>query len=252
MTTDPSDIPRDDLESLLDGPGGALPSPRLRRLADLLAAAAAPGLPNELRGERAALDAFRAARVPPVAAGRLPSRSARTSARIAAAVVAIASMGATAVAMATGSAPHLAVPTHLSAPSQAPASASRSTGGGTGHVVPAPSAVTPVWTAAPPVLATSATPSGGGASPSGSPSGTAGPVSLTGLCRAYLAISESRRRQALKDPTFRPLISPAGGRGKVDAYCEELLAPPSQPPAGSPASSPPRSPEVTSSPSRQG
>jgi hypothetical protein len=249
MTTDPSDIPRDDLESLLDGQGGDLPSPRLRRLADLLAAAAAPGLPNELRGERAALAAFRAGRLHPVAAGRLPSRSARTTARIIAAVVAMASMGATAVAMATGSAPHLPVPSQLSAPSQVPASGSPSTGGGRQHVVTAPSAGTPLWTAAPSVPAASATPSGGGgASPSGSPSGTASPTSLTGLCRAYLAIGESRRRQALKDPTFQPLVSPAGGRGKVDAYCEDLLASPSGPPAGSPTSSP----EVTSSPTRQG
>jgi hypothetical protein len=252
MTTDPSDTSRDDLESLLDGQGGDLPSPHLRRLADLLAAASAPGTPNELRGERGALAAFRAGRVHPLAAGRPPSRSARTTARIAAAVVAVSSLGATAVAMATGSAPHLPVPTPLSAPSQASASGSPATGGGREHVMPAPSAVTPLWTAASPDAASSATPSGGGASLSGSPSETAGSTSLTGVCRAYLAISESRRRQALKDPTFRPLVSPAGGRGKVDAYCEELLASQSGPPARSPTSSPAPSPELTPSPSRHG
>jgi hypothetical protein len=252
MTTDPSDFSRDDLENLLDGQGGRLPPPHLRPLAALLSAAAVPGRPDELRGERDALAAFRAGRVHYVAAGRLPSRVARTTAKIAAAVFAMTSIGATAVAMATGSAPkYLPAPTHLSAPSQASAPESPSTGGGNQHV-PAPSAVTPPWTAQPRVPATSVTPSGGGASPSGSPSGTANPTSLTGLCRAYLAISEPRRRQALKDPTFRPLTSSAGGRGKVDAYCEDLLASPSRPPAGSPTTSPSPSPEVTSSPSWQG
>jgi hypothetical protein len=249
MTTDPSDFSRDDLESLLDGQGDDLPPPHLRRLADLLAAAAVPAHPSELRGERAALAAFRAGRDHPVAADRRPYRRARTAAKIAAAALALTSMGATAVAMATGSAPHLLAPTHVAAPSQAPVPGSPSTGGGEEQVVPAPSAVTPSWRAATPVPTMSPTPSSDGASPSGSPSETGVPTSHTGLCRTYLAISESRRRQALKDPTFRPLVSSAGGKGKVDAYCEQLLASASPPPAGSPTS-PSRTPQATSSPSR--
>lgn len=251
MTTDPSDFPRDDLESLLDGRGDDLPSAHLQRLANLLAAAAAPGGANELRGERDALAAFRAVRDSQVAAGRETSRAARTTswpAKIAVGVAALASVGTTAVAMASGSPPHLHVPTQLSAPSAGPTAGPPSPGGGRQHVVPTPSGVMPSWTGGVPGPAASATRSGG-AMPSGSPSPTAEPTSVTGLCRAYLAITESRRRQALQDPKFAPLVTPAGGKGKVDGYCTQLLASPSPSPAGSLPSFPTTSPSVSPEPS---
>jgi hypothetical protein len=247
MTTPPSDLHRDDLERLLEGQGGDPPSPHLHRLAHLLAAAAAPSRPHELRGEHAARDAFRAARDHPVAARRVRSRAAiagSRAAKIAAAILAITSAGTTAVAMATGSVPHFLVRTQSPVPSAAPAPESPSRGAERHYVLPAPRAVTPPSTGRSPGPAIPTASSGGVTSPPESPSVTVAPPPLTGLCRDYLAIPEPRRRQAMKDPKFTPLVSPAGGKGRVDAYCGQLLTSLSPSPAP-PTSSP--SPEVSPS-----
>ncbi|MCM0677980.1 hypothetical protein NCC78_25370 [Micromonospora phytophila] len=62
----------------------------------------------------------------------------------------------------------------------------------------------------------------GKASPSagkGSPS-----PSLTGLCRAYTAGAGSNPGKALENPAFTALITEAGDKEKVAAYCDALLA----------------------------
>jgi hypothetical protein len=56
---------------------------------------------------------------------------------------------------------------------------------------------------------------------------TARPVpdpSHVGLCRAYQAQVATNPGQALNNPAFRALIEAAGGRDKVDGYCQDLLA----------------------------
>ncbi|MEV6878395.1 hypothetical protein [Amycolatopsis sp. NPDC051128] len=73
-----------------------------------------------------------------------------------------------------------------------------------------------------------------GAGPSGSPS-----PSLVGLCHAYTAGAGSDHGKALESPAFTVLITTAGGKDKVDAYCVKTLADadhPSKGAAPSPAS----------------
>ncbi|HKS46321.1 MAG TPA: hypothetical protein VJT49_14660 [Amycolatopsis sp.] len=60
----------------------------------------------------------------------------------------------------------------------------------------------------------------------GRPSETPSP-SLTGLCHAYTAGAGSDHGKALENPAFTVLITTAGGKDKVDGYCAELLATPS-------------------------
>jgi hypothetical protein len=58
-----------------------------------------------------------------------------------------------------------------------------------------------------------------GAVPRGSPS-----PSLVGLCHAYTAGAGSEHGKALESPAFTVLITTAGGKDKVDAYCAKALA----------------------------
>lgn len=255
MSTDPFDDDPHNLESLLEGQGSDTSSLRIRRLANLLAAATAPAHPHELRGEHDALAAFRAARehrVQPVDQASRWARMRRSLvAKIAAAVVAIAAMGTTAVAMATGSVPHVLVRTPPSISSEASAAGSPPPGGEGRNGVPFSPAIAAPGTSASPTPTNLATPPGSPRVPSRSPSPTGGSPSLTGLCGAYLAISPPQRRQALEDPRFAPLVASAGGREKVGAYCKRIEVP-SPRPTRSPHSSASPLPEVSSSPAPQG
>jgi hypothetical protein len=47
---------------------------------------------------------------------------------------------------------------------------------------------------------------------------------MTGLCNAFAAGAGSDHGKALDSPAFTALISTAGGRDRVDAYCAQLLA----------------------------
>ena len=70
---------------------------------------------------------------------------------------------------------------------------------------------------------------GAGAEPNGSPS-----PSLVGLCHAYTAGAGSDHGKALESPAFTYLITTAGGKDKVDAYCANVLAAKENPPATTP------------------
>ncbi|HTI26571.1 MAG TPA: PT domain-containing protein [Kutzneria sp.] len=48
--------------------------------------------------------------------------------------------------------------------------------------------------------------------------------SLVGLCHAYTAGAGADHGKALENPTFSALITTAGGKDEVDAYCTTLLA----------------------------
>jgi hypothetical protein len=53
--------------------------------------------------------------------------------------------------------------------------------------------------------------------------GTPSP-SLVGLCHAFVAGAGADHGKALESPAFTVLITTAGGKDKVDAYCAALLA----------------------------
>jgi hypothetical protein len=182
-------------------------------LASLLVAAAAPAHDRELAGEADAVTAFREAHLSPATRPRRPLMSATT--KLLAVKAVLAAMGITgggvALAAATG---------HL--PSQfggTPAAA------GSAH---APASAT-------------ATPSASG-SPEGNPTGSPSP-SLRGLCQAFTAGAGNNPGKALDNPAFTALITAAGGKDKVAAFCTSVLAAkpghtPTPHPTGKPSSLP--------------
>jgi hypothetical protein len=64
--------------------------------------------------------------------------------------------------------------------------------------------------------------------------------SLVGLCKAFQAGAGADHGKALDSPAFRALVSAAGGKDQVDAFCQGVLAsaPPSHhpTPSGQPGS----------------
>ncbi|MGW5714807.1 hypothetical protein ACWEVP_01470 [Amycolatopsis sp. NPDC003865] len=188
-------IDRHTAEQLLRG----APDDTSDALAGLLAAAAAPPRDGELGGEPAAVTAFlEAARHDRAPRPRSPSmsKSRLRPVQVAAVAAAVFAVGGVAAA-ATGVLP---LP-----------------GGG---ATPAPAASEHARPAAgPSPAATSAhpgegTPAASPASPSPSPAG---------LCHAYEAGSKDEHGKALDSPAFTALITAAGGRTNVDAYCAALL-----------------------------
>lgn len=168
-------------------------------LADLLAAAAAPPRDGELVGEQQATAAFLdAAHRLTVLEPRSPSMLKSTLAKlltvkIAAAAAAVCTVGGVATAAVTG---HLALPAHSSPTT---ASVSSHAASASGHAR---------------TSASHAASSAHQASPS---------PSLAGLCHAYQAGAGSEHGKALQNPAFTSLITAAGGKTKVDAYCAALV-----------------------------
>ncbi|MFF5173209.1 hypothetical protein ACFY3U_11280 [Micromonospora sp. NPDC000089] len=221
-------------ERLLAG-SVAEPGTGPRPIVALLTAVRAAPSPAELRGEPAAVHAFRRAR-----AGSplpLPDRGARpgvlaglAGVKVALAAVAVAATGGVALAAATGTLP---APPHRAddRPARPSATASRPAAAPTHR----PGA--------------SATPSRVDATGAPRPE-----EALVGLCRAYRAGDDPGR--ALDNPIFGDLIRTAGGRDGVARYCERVVgehgrpgpvspgagrpgSPPSDPPAGQPPVTPP-------------
>lgn len=190
----PRRVDRKTAERLL---GGAVVDPRdnFDPLVRLLAATCAPAHPGELAGEQMAMEAFRAAHLDLV---RQPERRSMIQTALAklltlkvavAAGVAVATTGGVALAASTGTLP---LPAGL--------------GGHTAKATPTPHA-----TAEPSEAAD--------AKGKGSPS-----PSLIGLCHAYTAGVGNNPGKALENPAFTVLITAAGGKDKVAAYCETTLA----------------------------
>jgi hypothetical protein len=183
-------------EQMLDGAPAADGTP----LYDLLAVAAAPARDSELVGEHAAVTAFRAARL---ATADQPRRMTKLfSAKLAAVVAVLAVVvGGVATAAATG---------HLPGPL-----------GGNSPVPPARSS-DPSSSAAPPPTSLPTTTERRD-DPTSTPSTSSPSPSMTGLCNAFTAGAGSEHGKALDSPAFAALITTAGGRDRVDAYCAELL-----------------------------
>ncbi len=192
----PRRIDRKTAERLLRG-DRAVPEGGPDPLADLLAAATAPPRADELAGEQAALAAFREAHLVGVHQSRRGSMIKTSIAKLltvkaAAAAVAATAVGGVALAASTGTLPS---PLHHSTSTAHPTA--RPTGG--------PASGEPSAAAA------------GAAHASPSPS-------LVGLCHAYTAGAGHNPGKALDNPAFTALITAAGGKDKVAAYCAKILS----------------------------
>jgi hypothetical protein len=194
-------------------------------LRGVLASASAPASPGELAGERAAMAAFTASVASPAqpsgvaSAGAGRSRAGKWAgalttrfAAIVAAVVVVAGGGLAAVAATTGLPGHGNAPAHPSSASVVPGPGDTNTPGGSDGTVPSGGAG---GTADAPRPTTPAGEGDPNAIPSPSPAG---------LCRAYIAGGDHGK--VLDNPAFTALITYAGGRDKVDAYCDGMLAAP--------------------------
>jgi hypothetical protein len=166
------------------------------RLAELLAAAAAPAARGELAGEEAAMSAFREAHLGP--AVQLRRQSVIKTAlvklltlKVAATALTVTAAGGVALAAGTGNLPQ-------SLGGAAPSSHPTPTRDAKAHHTPKAAAAH----------------DGHSASPS---------PSLVGLCHAYQAGAGDNPGKALGNPSFTHLITVAGGKDAVAAYCADLL-----------------------------
>jgi len=186
MSNDPG-LDDETAERLLDG---LAVGPR--RLADLLAAAAAPAFAADLVGEDAAITEFRTSRPVPTPRHRSHRQVwARLLTVKGAALAAAFAVAGVAVAASTG-----VLPTPLRDPApNKPAD----------------------WWASHATVATSvpdASRTGPGVAPT---------TSLRGLCTAFLAQSTSHPDEARNNPNFAKIALVAGGEEKVQPFCETLL-----------------------------
>lgn len=182
------------------------PAVRDKALHDLLTAAAAPARDDELDRENAAVVAFRAARLQPVPQPRRRSMLKTTLAKLLTTKIAVAAAATAAVT--AGGVGAVAATGNLPSPHGGSPSVEKTTPA-------APSATADPTRGSQP--AQSENGDGHDASPS---------PSLEGLCRAYTAGAGSEHGKALDSPAFTVLITTAGGKDKVDAYCTTLLAKP--------------------------
>lgn len=189
-------------------------------LSTLLAAASAPARADELAGEQAALAAFRAARLADAPQPRRPSMLKVTLAKlvtvkIAATAAAVLVAGGVAVAAATGSLPTQGGDNQPASPAD-PSTIDETTSSTASDGTPGKSGKN------------DNNGQNNGEKPDGEKNksdnaGTPSP-SLVGLCHAYAAGSKADHGKALENPAFTFLITTAGGKDKVAAYCSDLLA----------------------------
>lgn len=178
------------------------------RLAALLAAAARPGTPRELAGEDTAVLAFREARSAP--APRRVGRPAAARALGGRLGVRVALLAAAAVVAGLG----LATVT---------------------GVIPDVTGLVPSGNSSANLDTSAGQPTSGRAASTGAdPSGSTGaaqastdpaPDGLPGLCRAYRSHPANERSKQLEKPAFARLVTAAGSREAVPAYCDGLIGP---------------------------
>lgn len=157
------------------------------RLAALLAAASAPGRPDELAGEAAAMAAFRAH---PPTIRRWSLRRALTV-KVAAAVAVMVAAGGVAVASGTGLLPIPFIPGKVGpVPSDTDGPTGRSPGQGR-TTNPAPTPPNPA---------------------------------LPGLCTDYQKKTADEKQKELKGKHFEELVKSAGGPEHVEEFCGRVLS----------------------------
>jgi hypothetical protein len=223
---DPLALDEETVERLLAGelPPAGTP-PEYAGVAALLAAAAAPPAPEELAGEAAALAELRAVTRARVAATRRATRPRRRR-RVGLAAIAVAGALATGAA-ATG---HLPDPVRKATRSVLVAVGAE----------PATSVPLPASSARPPDGAGGqpSPPTGATGRAAGTTAAAAANPDLKGLCRAYQAGEGDENGKKLDATAFQALARAAGGRDKVQAYCQRL-----QPPNPGPDDPKPTDPE---------
>jgi hypothetical protein len=175
-------------------------------LGRLLADASAPTQPHELAGLSAALTAFSASQPSPRRSPVKTVLASMLAAKALAIGAAVASIGGVALATATGSLPPAA---QNAAHDWVHAPAAASAHSAALDESDPSSSATPSDTSSP--------------SPSAAKSATPNP-SLVGLCRAYGAGVATAKGKALDNPAFTVLITAAGGKDAVAAYCTGVLA----------------------------
>jgi hypothetical protein len=176
-----------------------------RPLSALLTAAAVPARPDELASEQIIVAAFRTACLSPAPlSGRL-TMFKTTLAKV-------LTVKALAIVAATGTAGGVA----LAASNGTLPNPLKESGSG--------------LSAAHPSASKSHNP-GDDAKASKDPKASKGPdaskapsPSLVGLCHAYSAGNKDEHGKALENPAFTVLITTAGGKDKVDSFCQALLA----------------------------
>ncbi|HEX5118193.1 MAG TPA: hypothetical protein VFW65_23670 [Pseudonocardiaceae bacterium] len=211
-TNGPRRIDRHTAEQLLRGTPVDGHADGAAAVADLLAAAAAPAREDELAGQPAALAAFRSARLGPVPQPR--RRSVIKSALVTSLTFKVA--GLTAALLTSGGVLAAALTGHLAPHSgPGPTVASTTSSHATASTHPA----------------TAGTTGAAGSGQDGRANRPAPTPSLIGLCHAYTA-----RGGAPDNPAFTALVTAAGGRAKVSAYCAAVLnrAPGKPPTMGAP------------------
>ncbi|MCW6004837.1 hypothetical protein K1W54_09590 [Micromonospora sp. CPCC 205371] len=191
-----------------------------RRLADLLAAAAAPHSGGPVAGETAAMAAFRAAQVAPDSGAQRRSMLKTALAKIgtvkvAAVCAAVLGVGGVAAAAtSSGAAGPLGFAGFGGPRAESPRPTTKPTG-----------------------------------TPSPRPDHSVRPEGLVGLCHEYIGRDRDHRKATLDDRRFNELADRAGGRDrdKADRFCDDLLrrwpsASPKERPSGTPSGTPsPRS-----------
>ncbi|WP_416905481.1 hypothetical protein [Micromonospora echinospora] len=195
-------IDRDTVERLLDGVAAVERRQVPDDLVRLLDAARAAPRSEELRGEHLAVQAFHAARSTPA---RRPSRRpvrrgalARLLPAKTIAALAVAATGGMALATGQGAVPNPLRPE--------PPAATTPVEGPSGGV---PERVRTAPTDGPP---THGPPGGGPRSPE-----------LVPACRSWRDARAVDPDRALRDPAFASLLRAAGGRDRVDAWCDTVL-----------------------------
>jgi hypothetical protein len=222
MTNRRAQISRATAEQLLAGQRGRTGVHRV------LAAASARGIARELAGESTAVGQFRAAHLHPVNPARRRSVLKTAAAKLLAAKVVV---GAAVAAAATGGVAVAAATNHASGPANhdtRPAVAASGT-----HTTGTPSAE-PGRPSPLPTPTSMGRPSGAHPSSATSHAAQGSPSpSLVGLCTAYQVGVADNPGRALDNPAFTALITAAGGKDNVTAYCTAIL--PSRHPSGTPS-----------------
>jgi len=208
------------IERLLTRPSAQSEDP----LSRVLAAASAPGRPDELAGEEAAVRAFHLARraarpapsVPEPAPHRRRARWGWALLVKVAAVVLATVTASWALAATTG-----VLPAPWQDPPERPPTASHP-GQGNSH---GPTRTTDT-------ASSTVDPSAAPGEPTGSTSPTAA-QNLRGRCQSF--VNQGKDPDLLDSPNFARLVAAAGGKENVPSFCEALLA---QPPSVTPTPSP--------------
>lgn len=204
-------------------------------LSALFQAATSPAAPSELAAEQDVLTAFRAAAGSPSPSPRRPSMIKTTVAKLIAAkvaagsAVAVAATGGIALAAATGNLPgplQGAAHSAFGAPAAAPHTGDTTSTGSASDTDSPTDTVSPTDTTT------------GSDSPTSTTSAHASPSpSLTGLCKAFQA-GATTHGKVIDNPAFTALVTAAGGKDHVAAYCVTLVGAAPTHPAGRPTSLP--------------